>query len=85
MTGVAGLKAMVGAWFAVEMHGPEATPAHAENLVYEHNGREYGLDDFIRAAISTARTKAPDGEGLTDDEVADRLIAKFDTGPEAEG
>lgn len=77
--GIQGLASYLGAWFSVQAHGEDATPEHAQNLVFE--GRRYTPEEFARAFVSTERGGHADGlAALTDDQVADALLVKLEHG-----
>lgn len=82
--GVKALAAYMGAWFAVEAHGEDATPAHAQNLVFE--GKRRTPEEFARAAVAAERDSDMDGwDGFTDDQVADVLLTRLERTEEPEG
>jgi hypothetical protein len=74
----------MGAFFAVEIHGEAATVDHAENVVYiGDNGNIVNLDKMTEFLLEVARTE--DGfEELSDEEIAERLLARAATPGEAE-
>lgn len=84
MTKVQALKAKMGAFFAVEIHGEDATVEHAENVVYvSDDGGEVDLDQMMSILLNVARTE--EGfEDLTDEEIAGQLLQRARALDEAE-
>lgn len=84
MTKVQALKAKMGAFFAVEIHGEEATVEHAENVVYiSDDGNVVDLDKMVSILLNVARTE--EGfENLSDEEIAARLLRRARAQDEAE-
>lgn len=84
MSKVQALKAKMGAFFAVEIHGEEATVAHAENVVYvADDGNVVDLDKMMEILLEVARTE--EGfEDLTDEEIAGHLLQRANTVSQAE-
>lgn len=79
------LKARMAAFFLTEMaerkdlDPQDIRPNAADGLIYRHQGREYNIDDLVRAAIQTERTNS--GSTGSDDDVAATLLVKLDAPP----
>lgn len=77
--GVKALAARVGAWYAIEAHGSAARPEHAEYLLLDDVLYEAG--HVARAMVLATRWELPERtEGLTDDQVADLVLARVGYG-----
>ncbi len=84
MTKVQALKARMGAFFAVEIHGEDATVEHAEDVVYlSPEGNVVDLDRMMQILLTVARTEEGFAE-LSDEEIAGHLLARADAPSDAE-
>lgn len=78
-SGVKALAARVGAWYAVSTHGSAARPEHGEYLCLDDE--VYSADHVARAMVLATRWELPERtEGLTDDQVADIVLARLEYG-----
>jgi len=84
MSNVQALKAVMGSFFAVEIHGEEATVEHAENVVYiSEQGETLGLDEMLEILLKVARTEEGFAD-LSDEEIAGHLLQRARTPHKAE-